>query len=165
LRTDEARRLFDYLIDARERFLATFREIGWEEFSKDREASWHSMLGIFLHILEVEASWLHYALQGSPLADSRDLNPAEYSNFDQLTVLNSEISSKTIAILEGLKGQDLSMVVAFKERSGTTRRKKEKVLMHAFVDEIAHVGEFVCLLWQLDVKPPFIDWLDYQLDG
>jgi len=143
--------------------MATFREIGWDEFSRDREASWHSMLGIFLHILEVEASWLHYALQGLPLADSLSLNPADYSNFDQLTVLNSEISSKTIAILEGLKGQDLSIEVSFKERSGVTRRKKEKVLMHAFVDEVAHVGEFVCLLWQLDVKPPFIDWLDYQL--
>jgi len=123
------------------------------------------MLGIFLHILEVEASWLHYALQGSPLTDSPSLNPAEFSNFDQLTVLNSEISSKTIAILEGLKGQDLSMEVAFRERSGITRREKEIVLMHAFADEIAHVGEFVCLLWQLDVKPPFIDWLDYQLEG
>jgi uncharacterized damage-inducible protein DinB len=57
----------------------------------------------------------------------------------------------------------LAKEVEFKETVGTTRRTVSKVMMHAFVDELAHVGELICLLWQLNVKPPYIDWIDYQL--
>ncbi len=164
LQAREARQLFDYLIDTRERFLATFRELGWEEFSKDRGASWHSMLGIFLHILEDEKSWLQYALQGSSPLDCPSLVLIGYTNFDQVTVVNSEISSGTIAVLERLQDGDLTKEVSFREKSGITKREAERILMHSFVDELAHIGELVCLLWQLNVKPPFMDWLDYQLD-
>jgi uncharacterized damage-inducible protein DinB len=164
MQASEARQLFDYVIDTRIRFLATFREIGWEEFSKNREASWHSMLGIFLHILDVEESWLQFALQGLPPADSLSPNPAEYNNFDILTELNSKVSARTISVLEHLKDEDLSKEVAFRESSGITKRKASKILMHAFVDEVAHVGELICLLWQQDIKTPYIDWLDFQLE-
>ncbi len=162
--SDRSQALFDYLIDTRTRFLAKFREIGWEQFSKNREASWHSMLGIFLHILEVEESWLHFALQGLSSADSPSLTPEECNNFDLLTELNSKVSARTISVLERLKDEDLTKEVEFRESSGMTKRDASKILMHAFVDEVAHVGEVICLLWQQDIKPPYIDWLDFQLD-
>jgi len=31
----------------------------------------------------------------------------------------------------------------------------EHVLVHTFLDEMAHVGELVCLRWQIDVEPQF----------
>jgi len=31
----------------------------------------------------------------------------------------------------------------------------EHVLLHTFLDEMAHLGEFVGLMWQMDVEPPF----------
>ena len=141
-----------------------FREIGWEEFSKNREASWHSMFGIFLHILEVEESWLQFALRGLSPADSPSLDPTECNNFDLLTELNSRVSARTISVLERLKDEDLSKEIAFRESSGITARTTSRILMHAFVDEVAHVGELICLLWQEDAKPPYIDWLDFQIE-
>jgi uncharacterized damage-inducible protein DinB len=42
-------------------------------------------------------------------------------------------------------------------------RSFERIVLHAFVDELAHVGELVCLLSQLDSTPPFVDWLDFGL--
>ncbi|HYB03839.1 MAG TPA: DinB family protein [Nitrososphaerales archaeon] len=151
-------------MDTRTRFLMKFREIGWEEFSKNREASWHSMFGIFLHILEVEESWLQFALQGLSPADSPSLDPTEYNNFDLITELNSRVSARTISVLERLKDEDLSKEIAFRESSGITARTTSRILMHAFVDEVAHVGELICLLWQEDAKPPYIDWLDFQIE-
>ena len=41
-------------------------------------------------------------------------------------------------------------------------RSFERIVLHAFVDELAHVGELVCLFWQMDVEPPFIDWIDFR---
>ena len=50
----------EFLIESRERFLDKFRKLGWDEVAKDRGATWNSMLGIFVHLLDVEESWLHY---------------------------------------------------------------------------------------------------------
>ena len=41
-------------------------------------------------------------------------------------------------------------------------RSFERIVLHAFVDELAHVGELVGLFWQMDVEPPFIDWIDFR---
>jgi len=57
---------------------------------------------------------------------------------------------------------DLDREIDLKLNDGVYRRKISKILMHAWVDELAHVGELICLLWQLDVKPPYIDWLDFR---
>ncbi len=56
--------LYEYLIESRERFFAKFRELGWDEVTRNREATWGSMHGIFIHMLEVEDSWLHYDIRG-----------------------------------------------------------------------------------------------------
>ena len=159
----EVREHFDYLIETRRRFLEVFRGIGWEAFTKDRSATWGSMLGIFIHILDVEEGWLQCAARRGSVLDSPDRKAANYHNFDQLAADNSRVGELTREYLGTLKDADLVREVSFKERAGITRRKLEKILMHAAVDELAHVGEWICLLWQLDVKPPYIDWLDYGL--
>ena len=159
----ETSQLFDYLIDTRTKFLAKFRDVGWEAFTKNRQASWGSMLGIFLHILDVEDSWLHYALRGLALDALQSPDPAQYAGFERVNEYESRISTKTRALMAKLSDSDLEKEVEFKESTGTTRRAVSKIIMHAFIDELAHVGELICILWQLDVKPPYIDWLDYQL--
>ncbi len=30
----------------------------------------------------------------------------------------------------------------------------------AFIDEVAHLGEFVCLMRQMDMKPSYINWIN-----
>jgi uncharacterized damage-inducible protein DinB len=154
---------FDYLADTRARFFKTFEGLGWDEFSKDRGATWGSMLGIFLHILDVEEGWLQYAARMGSVLEAPDRRVADYLNFDTLSADNLKVSALTREYLATLKDEDLDKVVLFRESTGTTKRPLGKILTHAMVDELAHVGEWVCLLWQLDVKPPYIDWLDYNI--
>lgn len=52
--------MYEFLVESRERFLDKFRGLGWDEVAVDRGATWNSMLGIFVHLLDVEESWLHY---------------------------------------------------------------------------------------------------------
>ena len=59
--------------------------------------------------------------------------------------------------------EDLDRKIVPKFSDGVFRRKVSKILEHAAVDELAQVGEWICLLCQLDVKPPYIDWLDYRV--
>lgn len=163
MRPGELRELFDYLIDTRSRFLAKFREVGWEEVARDRGATWGSMLGIFLHLLDDEEGWLQYAARGRSMAEAPVRQPGRYSSFDQLSRDDAEVGRQTRAFLEEVTEEDLGREVAFPDASGETRRTMQKVVTHAFVDELAHVGELVCLLWQLDVKPPYLDWIDYHV--
>ncbi len=162
MQPEDLRRRYEYLIESRRRFLATFREIGWTKFSEDRGASWGSMLGIFLHMLDVEEGWWQIALQGGALADTPDRKIADFGTFEEVAQENERVGSLTRARLDGLRAEDLPRSVTFQAGEPVTR-SVERILEHAAVDQVAHLGEFVCLLWQLDVRPPFVDWLDFPL--
>ena len=157
----EVRERFDYLIETRSKFLETFRGIGWEAFARDRGATWGSMLGIFLHILDVEEGWLQYGARKGSILNAPDRKAVDYDGFDQLEKDNSKVGALTQTYLRILNDSDMDREIAIQEAGGSLRRKLGKVLTHAAVDELAHIGEWICLLWQLDVKPPYIDWLDY----
>jgi uncharacterized damage-inducible protein DinB len=79
----EIRERFDYLAETRSRFLETFGKVGWDKFSKDRGASWGSMLGIFLHILDVEEGWLLYRAKKGTAAGEPDRKVTDYHSFEK----------------------------------------------------------------------------------
>jgi len=158
----ELREMFDYLIDTRARVLDHGRALGWEEFSRDRGASWGSMLGIFLHLLDDEEGWLQIATQGGSVVDTPDRKPSAYVSLDQVAEDNARVGALTHARLAPLSDADLERTVEFWWPEETVHRSFEKIALHAFVDELAHVGELICLSWQLDVKPPYLDWIDYR---
>ncbi len=159
----EMRERFDYLIETRSKFLVTFQSIGWEAFSKDRGATWGSMLGIFLHILDDEEGWLQHGAKIGSVLGAPDRKTQDYNGFEKLTADNSKVDELTKAYLATLNDQDLDRMIELGVSDGIYRRKVSKILEHAFMDELAHVGEWICLLWQLDVKPPYIDWLDFRV--
>ncbi|MGA7922831.1 MAG: DinB family protein [Thermoplasmata archaeon] len=156
----DVQELFEYLIESRPKFLDSFRWLGWDEFAKDRGASWGSMLAIFLHLLDDEEGWLQYAARGRSLIDAPDRKKEDYSSFEHVAADSTRVGAQTRSFLASLTQTELTTEVEFQLPNETMRRTRETIAMHAFVDELAHVGEFVCLLWQLDVKPPFLDWLD-----
>jgi uncharacterized damage-inducible protein DinB len=159
----DVREQFEYLIETRIKFLETFRKIGWTEFSRDRGATWGSMLGIFLHILDDEEGWLQYGAKAGSILGGPDRKLADYGHFDRLEEDNSEVSQLTRKYLSTLTNEVLGREVSLRLPDAVIRRKISKILEHTVVDELAHVGEWICLLWQIDVKPPYIDWLDYRV--
>ena len=154
----EFRALYEYVTQLRERFLASCRELGWKEFTRNREASWKSMRGVFVHILEVEDSWLHYDAMGIPWPFG-DRDPSAFANFDEVETYDRELAQKTRK-LQNLTSEALTRQVGFEWTSGTAKASMQNILMHAFIDELAHFGELICLMWQLDVKPPWTDWME-----
>jgi uncharacterized damage-inducible protein DinB len=162
MRPADLGRQFEYLIATRARFLEKFRQVGWEEFTKDRGASWGSMLGIFLHMLDDEEGWWQIATRGGSLSETPDRQSSAYRSFDAVAEDNLRVGEQTRARLSELSEQDLARAVTFRAPEELTRTF-ETLVMHAWVDELAHVGELTCLLWQIDVKPPFLDWLDFGI--
>jgi uncharacterized damage-inducible protein DinB len=163
MNTLEIQEYFEYLIESRARFLQTFRGIGWAAFSQDRGATWGSMLGIFLHILDDEEGWLQYGAKKGTLAGSPDRKISDYHDFDQLEADNAKVGALSREYLSTLTGEDLDREILLHLSDGVYSRKISKILTHAAVDEIAHIGEWICLLWQIGVRPPYIDWLDFRV--
>jgi len=159
LNPGDIRALYEFAIETRLRFLASFRDLGWEEFTRDRGASWNSMRGVFIHILEVEDSWLHYDARGIPWPFG-DRDPSVFTSFDQVETYDRELTAKTRKLLENLTPEVLARQVIFGWRDGKVKSSTENILVHSFIDELAHLGELVCLMWQSDVKPPWTNWME-----
>ncbi len=142
--------LFTYVADLRRRFLAKFRDLGWKEINKNREATYDSMHDIFLHLLEVEDSYLHYDIPGKPW---KDIDPALFKTFEDMEKYDHEVAERAGAFFRGLPPEDVGKEI---EIEGWSRKATiEQVLLHTFLDEIAHIGELIALMWQMDEEPPW----------
>ena len=152
----DVQELFEYLIESRPKFLDSFRWLGWDEFAKDG-----SELGFHAGDLSPPTG-RRGGLAAVPPARGRSLIDAtrrkkeDYSSFEHVAADSTRVGAQTRSFLASLTQTELTTEVEFQLPNETMRRTRETIAMHAFVDELAHVGEFVCLLWQLDVKPPFL---------
>lgn len=144
--------LFAYMADSRRRFLGAFRKLGFEEVARDRGATQNSMHGIFIHMLEVEDSYLHYDIPGIPWPHG-DRDPVVFDTFDKMEAYDEAVAKKARDYFARLTSENLGKEVLIPDWNEKT--SVEHVLLHTFLDEMAHLGELVCLMWQLDKEPPF----------
>ncbi len=164
--------MYEFLIQPRERFLDKFRELGWDEVAVDRGATWNSMLGIFVHLLDVEESWLHYPEKPWPEpspdlekhvkrgADGTwDVNPLSFRTLEAVETYHRNVAERTSDLLGNMTRKALDQEFIL-EGNPELKAAMKHILMHSFVDEMAHLGELDCLLWQMDVDPDWLSWLD-----
>jgi uncharacterized damage-inducible protein DinB len=132
------------------------------ELIKDREATHHSLKNIFEHILSVHDGWLNVAAQGA------SADPALYeSDFDDLRSMDvvrgymEKIIAKEKRFLAKLTEKDLDRGVqpAWKTRPHPLR----DALMQVTLEQAHHTGELIALLWQIDIEPPEMTWIDVRL--
>jgi len=144
--------LFEYIADLRRRFLNAFRQLNWGEVTRNREATNNSMHGIFIHMLEVEESYLHYDIPGIPWPHG-NRDPVVFDTFEKMEAYDQAVATRAMEFFAGLTSEGLGREVFISDWEEAT--SVEHVLLHTFLDEMAHVGELVCLMWQIDVEPPF----------
>jgi uncharacterized damage-inducible protein DinB len=171
--------LYEYLVKSRERFLAKFNQLGWRELIKDRGASWNSILGVFLHALDVEESWLHYPstnfsgvlplpevsknLENYVVYDSKGdwkIDPSLFANLQAVEQYHRVVVERTRSLLANLTKESLKQEFVLSWGYGKLRASFDHILLNAFVDEMGHLGELNCLFWQIDVDPDWVGWLD-----
>jgi len=73
----EVRQLLEYNEKVRHRYFEALAKLPWDEFVKNREASFHSFRNIFIHTLGAIDYWLDF-LQGEkphPYKKSTDTKP------------------------------------------------------------------------------------------
>ena len=153
-------KLLEYSQFLRHKYLETLTKLSWEDLVKDRGASFPSLRDIYLHIVFVMDAYVNYALQGNP--NYPNLNYNEYDNIEKITQYLEQVESKANAYLNKATPEELSRNIERKLRDGSTFLVPvEDILLDFFQEETHHRGELIALLWQMDVAPPHMGFIQY----
>jgi uncharacterized damage-inducible protein DinB len=152
----DVRELLEYNADVRNRYLETLGQMSWEEFTKNREASFHSIRNIFVHTLGAIDYWLDF-LEIKSLRSKKKYS--EYASFEEIRKYVENVQKRLSDYLDLLPKEELKKEYTVKEDSGKLMKvSAEDVLIHVFEEEVHHRGELIALLWQMGIEPPAMGW-------
>jgi len=153
-------KLLEYSQFLRHKYLETLSKLSWEDLVKDRGASFPSLRDIYLHIVFVVDAYINYILQGNPNYPS--LNYNEYDSIGKITKYLEQVESKANAYLSKVTPEELARNIERKQKDGSTFLVPvEDMLLDFFQEETHHRGELIALLWQMDVAPPHMGFIQY----
>jgi uncharacterized damage-inducible protein DinB len=152
----DVRKLLEYNESVRHKYFEKLAELSWEEFTKNREASFHSIRNIFVHTLGAIDYWLDF-LQKEDLHSKRKYD--EYRTFDEVGAYMECVEKRMQGYLDSLPIGTLGKTYTLKDDDNkTVEITAEDVLIHVFEEEVHHRGELIALLWQMGIEPPSMGW-------
>ena len=154
----DIRTLNAYASRVRRRFLAKVSSLGWEDATRNREASYYSLVGILLHMIDNEEWIVNVVIPGRPATERKKHLPNEFGGFEGVEALLSEVEARTKLYLEGVDAEELGRHVRFTGFIGADNMTVEEWLFQTFTEQLYHLGELIALLWQQDVEPPPMQW-------
>jgi uncharacterized damage-inducible protein DinB len=150
------KQLLKYNQVVRHRYFAAFTKLSWEEFTKNREASFHSIRNIFIHTLNAVDYWLSF-LQKKDFRAHKKFD--EFESFKDVKSYMEHVEKEMSNYLNSLSSAKLSEDFMANDDSGKPIQvTAEDVLVHVFEEEVHHRGELIALLWQMGVEPPLMSW-------
>ncbi len=152
----DVQKLLEYNEIVRHRYFEKLTRLSWEEFTKNREASFHSIRNIFVHTLGAIDYWLDF-LQSENLHSKRKYD--EYETIEQVRAYMKHVEKRMQDYVDSLPIEGLGKTYTLKDDDNKTIKiTAEDVLIHVFEEEVHHRGELIALLWQMDVEPPSMGW-------
>jgi uncharacterized damage-inducible protein DinB len=150
------RELIDYNAEVRGRYLTVLAKLPWDEFIKDREASWHSLRNIFIHTVGAIDHWLNFLQDQKP---SRRKEFDEYKSMSDVEEYAEQVQDRMRKYLDSLTQDELIRKYKVINDAGeSVEITTEDVLIHVVEEEIHHRGELIALLWQMGIEPPLMGW-------
>jgi uncharacterized damage-inducible protein DinB len=149
----------------RRRYLDALSKLAPEELSRERGASYPTLIELFKHSLDGVASFVQRMSALHSLSNPQFACP-EPPSLDDLTHYTDHLEGQVKRFLATLTEEDL-------ERSFLVPKEPpwwdedfmapvRGTLYHLVEEELQHRGELNALLWQIDVEPPVIDWVSWE---
>ena len=160
----ETYELWRYATVLKHRYFDAFTKLPWEELVRDRDASFNSIRNIFLHIVNVEDFY------GSVLSrNAGKYNPYDFDGFNNMESIRrqmNEVEAKTKECLSSLGAEGLAREFEWTRPDGVVvMGMGEDIVLHLALEQIHHFGELISLLWQTNVEPPHLGWLQYSREA
>jgi uncharacterized damage-inducible protein DinB len=151
----EVRQLLEYNEKVRHRYFEALAKLPWDEFVKNREASFHSLRNIFIHTLGAIDYWLDFLQKEKSSYKEFD----EYQTFQDVRDRMEYIEKRMRDYLDSLPTAGLEKkYTVTNDANKTIKITAEDVLIHVFEEEVHHRGELIALLWQMGIEPPLMGW-------
>ncbi len=150
------RDFFAYNTFVRKQYLSSINKLPKKALTKDRGASYPSILDILTHVLDVYRSWFHVYETGEDLPDLKGFS------LDQVRKLELEVDKYIDSFMRKLRAQDLNRSFHDTRRGKVITRKLGDMLWHLVEEELQHRGEINALLWQDDIDPPVTSWFKWK---
>lgn len=152
----DVRQLLEYNEEVRRRYFEALAKLPWEEFTANREASFHSLRNIFIHTLGAVDYWLDF-LQKQDQHSHKKFE--EYKTIQDVKAYMEHVETRTHNYLKALPPNGLeTRYTVTDDANETVEITAEDVLIHVFEEEVHHRGELIALLWQIGVEPPLMGW-------
>jgi uncharacterized damage-inducible protein DinB len=150
---------FAYNAAARRGYFETFETLPPGELSRDRGASYPSLLDILAHSQGALYFWVHNcAPDAFPPPEPETGDPPTLA---QLREFEPYLQTHVERFLAGLTETDLDRTVARPKGRSSDHECNipvREVLWHLVEEELQHRGELNALLWQIDVEAPVYSW-------
>jgi uncharacterized damage-inducible protein DinB len=153
---------FAYTADARRGYLETLAKLPSTELTRDRGASFPTLLDIFAHSQGALYFWMKSCATfpfppqegdsgGPPTVES--LRKDETYIQTQIQRVMAELTEANLSrtfVREKSQRQDHACAIPVRE-----------ALWHLVEEELQHRGELNALLWQINVDPPVLSWIKW----
>jgi uncharacterized damage-inducible protein DinB len=163
--TQKIVQLLEYNHFLRKSYFDTLAALPWAEVVKNRGASFDSLRNIFLHCIAV-FEYGNKLLRESN-AQFPQINYEDYNDIEKIRRYQKQVEEDFNEYLSQLTPDELARQVTRRYRDGRIIVSTvEDNLLHFLLEETHHHGEFIALLWQLDINPPHFGWINYlQLES
>ncbi|MBX8634844.1 MAG: DinB family protein [Thermoplasmata archaeon] len=158
----QARSLFAYNRRLFERYTRRIRRLPWNDVSRHRGTGHQSLFATLVHILNAHEVWIGYILQGrnsdqelEQLFRDTVRKPVDWRGFN---TYNSRVWTIVDAYIGGLKPHDMARPVHAFWMAG--KYTVSDGLMQTTFEEAHHIGEIIGVLWQQDIEPPHMTWIE-----
>jgi uncharacterized damage-inducible protein DinB len=138
--------------------------------TRERGASFPSLLDIFTHVLDAYRWWFLY-VYSDKLHEYRRLREAKLS-LEEIRDEERKIDLYVRKFLSRLSLTDLERSILWHDITRTGKRSKKvrkcmlrDMLWHLIEEELQHRGELNALLWQINVNPPVTGWSPWEEDS
>lgn len=153
---------FTYLADTRRGYLETFAKLPPAELTRDRGASFPSLLDIFAHSQGALYFWMKDCARFPFPAQEGDPNAP--TTMDTLTKDETYIQTQIRRVMAELTEAELDRTIPRQKGKGSSHDCQVPVreaLWHLVEEELQHRGEMNALLWQIDVNAPVASWISW----
>ena len=157
---------FTYIADARRGYLETFTKLPEAELSRDRGASFPTLLDIFGHSQGALYFWMKDCARFEfPPQEPDSSTPP---NLADVRKDEKYIQTQIQRVMAELTEPDLNRTVHREKGRGSSHDcdiPVREVLWHLVEEELQHRGELNALLWQIDVDAPIYNWIRWAHDA
>jgi len=151
--------LYCYSSVVRRKFVRKLVRFPERTLLKNREASFHSIRNILVHMIYVE-DWL---VNSAILGKKGGYREPNFDSFDIPKVISylDQVESNTKNFLKAAKEKELRRKIKLRF---SPRQKRpynltvEECLVQSFTEQLYHIGELITLMWQENIKPPDMQW-------